>query len=92
LRGDGAIVFVSESPGKARLNFTIDSRPTEGQPFEIDIAKDGSGSGERPSVRFGPITYQIFAGSGKRLIKKRNERRQVPVDVAVGHYSPQIAV
>ncbi|WP_295133392.1 hypothetical protein [uncultured Reyranella sp.] len=65
---DGAIVFVTEEPRKARLVFVLQGRPT-GTPLDVDIGQDGGGFAERANAMYGPTTYQIFPGIGKRLIK-----------------------
>lgn len=62
---DGLVAFITEQPGKARLNLASDGQPA-GQ-IDMTLAPDGSGSAET-SGRFGPTTHKIAAGAGKRPI------------------------
>lgn len=64
---DGVVVFVSEQPGKAHLNLTYNGNPT-GQ-LDMNLAKDGSGFVENPKGVYGPTTFQLSAGQGKRSMK-----------------------
>jgi hypothetical protein len=64
---DGVVVFVTESPGKARLNMTYEGRPT-GQ-LDIDLDASGGGFVENAKGVYGPTTFQLFAGKGKRAMK-----------------------
>jgi hypothetical protein len=63
---DGVIVFVTEQPGKARLNMTSGGNP--GAQVEVNLAQDGSGSTEFQGY-LGKTRLEISPGTGKRPIK-----------------------
>ncbi len=63
---DGVVVFVTEQPGKARLNMTSDGKP--GAQVDVTLAQDGSGSTEFQSY-LGKTRRDIAAGTGKRSMQ-----------------------